>query len=382
MTTLSKQHLIEELKTFEEAGLLRLQGKPNRSGLMALELLNKRLDEKDWLLKSDALFEPWLLTQVSKNDKAHPLLIYVANAQIGKHLSPHPLIDANYLKEQLRVGQLQEGYSLLYSYLQLSVDERRMISPSPWFDPAFYLKYNIDLTPEQRSNPFLHYTLTGATQCRPASSRFDPYKWKEKHPKQLHTAPIVDFLLRQYSDPNLQPTRPNLPGGITELDASGSLFGWAIDPDATKPPKVSVWWGQKWLGNGVPIHKNHYSQHQSANRQDFKIILPGFLADDLLAAAQKGELCLYLRTDNGEEIGHPKGWQADDSACERLGFWLKALNALRNSDETMRDDHIMEDTVQLGIENEMNQLAQRLRDHELHIRKRLLRGELTLTRKD
>lgn len=367
---LSKPHLAEEIKALQQAGLLHSNGKPSRPGLSPLKLLNERAGNKSWLFRSAAVLEPWLLTQagMSPKDSVNPLVLYIGKAQVGEHLSPHPLIEVDHLKQQLGSNYLKEGYSLLYCYLQLPPYRKQEISPSPWFDPAIYLEYNADLTPAERVNPFVHFLIQGGLQDRPATLLFDPYKWKERNRRLLHPVPVVDFLVRRHSDPNLRPTRPNLPGEITALSIDGELTGWVRDPEAQQSPQLEIWWNKHCIAKAQLLQSEGFAAQQTPDRTSFKAMLPAFLAEDLVKQAEAGNLCLQLRTTEGDEVGSPKGWQPDSTELQQ---WLENLNSSDSGEQLYTARKELLSPNQQKLVTTLLDQAEQVRAHEHRLRKRL-----------
>lgn len=367
---LSKPQLAEEINALQQAGLLQSSGKPSKPGLSPLDILNERAGQKRWLVNSAAVLEPWLLTQLNHARKSgvNPLLLYISQAQAGRHLSPHPLIDLEYLQEQLGSRYIRDGYTLLYSYLQLPPDRKQEISPTPWFDPGVYLQYNTDLSASERNNPFVHFLVQGGLQDRPASLRFDPHKWKEQNRKLLHPVPVVDFLVRQHSDANLRPTRPNLPGAITTFSVDGELSGWVRDPEAQQAPQVEVWWNKQCIAKARLLPPEGFADQQTPEKANFKAMLPAFLAEDLVKQAETNNLRLQLRTTEGDEIGSPKGWQPNPTQLQQ---WLENLNALGSSvQKTMAHEQCLSPKQQ-ELQTALLDQTKLVRAHEQRLRKHL-----------
>jgi len=367
---LSKSCLAAEIDILQKSGLLSQNGKSSKPGLSLLQLLNEPAGHKGWLLRSTAVLEPWQLMQLkhTPNRNINPLLLYISQAQAGIHLSPHPLIDTEHLLEQLGSRYVKDGYTLLYCYLQLPQYLKQKISPTPWFDPEVYLRYNTDLSPGERNNPFVHYLLQGGLQDRPASLRFDPRKWKEKNRKLLHPVPVVDFLVRRQSDPGLRPTRPNLPGGITAFSIDGYLSGWVRDPEAQQAPQVEVWWNKQCISKARLQLPDGFAAQQTPDKANFKAMLPAFLAEELVKQAKTGNLSLQLRTTEGHEIGPPKGWEPETT---KLQQWLNNLNASASSEQKTTAHKQLLSPSQLLLQTTLLDQAKQVRRHEHLLGKRL-----------
>jgi hypothetical protein len=371
---ISKQLLAKEVDAFLKTGLLETKGRSSKRDASPLELLNERTRQsKQWLFLSAAILEAWLFAQNGNDTKQdiNPLLIYISAAQSGRHLTPHPLIDAKHLCKALPEHYQLKGHTLLYSYLQLPPHLKGEISPTPWFDPKIYLQYNTDLHPEHRAEPFVHFLLQGARDCRPASTRFDPNKWITQEHKMLHPIPLVDYLLKRHRNPKLRPTRPNLPGEITSLNSDGVLQGWVKDPDAEAAPEVSIWWKKLCLSKAQHLPPEGFAARQVTNQSNFNAQLPAWLAEDLAAAAERGELNLLLRTSQGDEVGSPKGWHADAAATQQLTLWQQQLD--EPAINTNHQDNLQSPTAK-ALELELNTITHRLREHERRLRERLSKG--------
>ena len=373
---ISKHLLAKEVAAFLQTGLLRTTGRASERGAPPVQLLNERAKHsKQWLFQSAAILEPWLINQTGNNAKPdiNPLLIYIGAAQTRRQLSPHPLFDVEHLLKALPREYQLEGHTLLYSYLQLPAHLKAEISPTPWFDPKIYFQYNTDLSPEQRAEPFVHFLLQGAKECRPASTRFDPHKWITQERKMLHPIALVDYLLKRQSNPKLRPTRPNLPGEITSVNSDGVLQGWVKDPDAEAAPDVSVWWKKLCLTKAQHLPPEGFAARQTTNQANFKAHLPAWFAEDLATAAGRGELNLQLRTSEGDEVGSPKGWHADAAASQQLMLWQQQLD--EPAINTNHQDNLQSPTAK-ALEQELNTITHQLRTHERRLRRRISKGGL------
>lgn len=111
---------------------------------------------------------------LNNNQSIEPLSYLLSHSD--NYIDPHPLFNTKYYKNQVKDLKLKPGTTYLEHFLSTGYKEK--LSPTPLFDPQFYLESNPDINfPE--ANPLLHYIRYGEKLGLKPAVDFDPAKFEK-----------------------------------------------------------------------------------------------------------------------------------------------------------------------------------------------------------
>jgi len=102
-----------------------------------------------------------------------------------------PLFDPDYYRSQITGVTKQVNTLLHYAY----IGRYRNISPSPWFDVAYYLSNNKDVA-RSNNDPLSHYLKWGGVEGRSPCPQFDGSFYLQSYPDvaEKRVNPLIHYL--------------------------------------------------------------------------------------------------------------------------------------------------------------------------------------------
>ena len=304
-----------------------------------IQLLLQPKGPEGWLVHSQLVHENWVLPQLPAEWRYgfNPLLSYLGIDGIDGHrFSPHPLIDVPTLEQGLRAFGVDTDLqisSLLAHYLRLTPVQQQVLSPTTWFDPAWYLDSYPDLRNAGIERPFLHFVLHGGNDKRNPCEDFCSAAWLQDciaNAEQVtEENPLIDFLIRKRDRTDLNPKGVRPKGMVQTLNKSGELLGWAWDPSVDEALEIQLWLGNIFLGEALADERRDDLAHEGIRSgfAGFRIAFNKELGIELLDAIHSGSSGIELFTVDGRELdGSP--WLPDNLAKFSLETFINSHSSL------------------------------------------------------